>query len=226
MAEELGKIEKPPVENFRTGRKLYFIPLIFQLEESPEDYLEKCNRYWEQVERQILELESKLGVVKRVYHELVAASGKEGSRTVEELNKGSHKIVKLCLEKDARLEAVEDADVFTEFMDWNRCLLVGLQNPGVAAKVYESYIEAGKKRNESIARRIDETLQSDEIGIIFMRENHQVQFPSDIQVFYVAPPALDEIKRWSRERERQQPQEEAKEAKDEKKTRSKKKTKE
>ena len=35
---------------------------------------------------------------------------------------------------------------------------------------------------------------------MFIREGHQVQFPSDIQVFYVAPPALDEIKRWLRDR--------------------------
>ena len=76
-----------------------------------------------------------------------------------------------------------------------------MQNPKVMTQVYESYTEAGKKRNESIAGKLDETLQTDEIGILFMRENHQVQFPSDIQVFYVAPPALDEIKRWLRDRE-------------------------
>jgi len=34
-----------------------------------------------------------------------------------------------------------------------------------------------------------------------MREGHQVNFPPDIQLFYVAPPALDELKRWLRERE-------------------------
>jgi hypothetical protein len=34
-----------------------------------------------------------------------------------------------------------------------------------------------------------------------MRENHEVQFPPDIQVFYIAPPALDEMKRWLRERQ-------------------------
>jgi guanylate kinase len=34
-----------------------------------------------------------------------------------------------------------------------------------------------------------------------MRENHQLQFPTDIQIIYVAPPALDEIKRWLREQE-------------------------
>jgi hypothetical protein len=36
---------------------------------------------------------------------------------------------------------------------------------------------------------------------LIMRENHQIQFPPDIQIFYVAPPALDEINRWLRDRE-------------------------
>jgi hypothetical protein len=36
---------------------------------------------------------------------------------------------------------------------------------------------------------------------LVMREGLQIQFPSDIQVFYIAPPALDEIKRWLREKE-------------------------
>jgi hypothetical protein len=52
-----------------------------------------------------------------------------------------------------------------------------------------------------LAKKIDETLKPDEIGILIMRENHQMQFSADIQVFYVAPPALDEIKRWLRDRE-------------------------
>jgi guanylate kinase len=34
-----------------------------------------------------------------------------------------------------------------------------------------------------------------------MRESHQLQFPTDIQIIYVAPPALDEINRWLRDRE-------------------------
>ena len=79
--------------------------------------------------------------------------------------------------------------------------MVGLQNPKVIAKIYEFYIETARKRNEAINKKLDETLQENEIGIIMLRENHQVQFPSDIQVFYVAPPALDEIKRWVREQE-------------------------
>ena len=202
MAEELGKIEKPSVEEYKKGRKLYYIPLLYKSEDVPEDYLEKVNRYWEQVEQQITELTLKLGQVNRLYHELIASSGEEGAKTIGELNEGSHKIIRIYMEKSAQLEAIEDNDILTEFMDWSRCLMIGLQNPNVTSKVYESYIGAGKKRNEYISKKIDETLKDDEIGILLMRENHQVQFPSDIQVIYVSPPALDEIKRWMRDREK------------------------
>jgi hypothetical protein len=199
MAEELGKIEKPEVASFKKGRKLYFVPLIYGGNDQPEDYLVKFHKYWEQVARQITELTAKLGEVNRIYHELIAASGEEGLEAIEDLSEKSHEIVRACLEKKAQLEAAEDNDILTEFMDWSRCLIIGLQNPQVVSRVYDSYVEAGKKRNEYIARKIDETLQENEIGILLMRENHQVQFPADIQVFYVAPPALDEIKRWLRE---------------------------
>ena len=85
-------------------------------------------------------------------------------------------------------------------------MAIGLQNQKVLTNVYESYTEAGKKRDEFIARHIDETLKAEEIGILFMREGHQVQFPAEIEVFYVAPPALDEINRWLRDSEAQLPQ--------------------
>ena len=75
-------------------------------------------------------------------------------------------------------------------------------------KVYEFYTEASKNRNEHIARQIDETLKADEVRILFMREGHQVQFPSNIQVFYIAPPALDEIERWLRDSEAKSQEEE------------------
>jgi hypothetical protein len=104
-------------------------------------------------------------------------------------------------------------------MDWSRCLAIGLQSQKVFTTAYQSYTELSKKRNEHIARRIDETLKADEIGILFMREGHEVQFPEDIQVFYIAPPALDDIRRWLRDREAGAPppekQPEEKEAKQE-----------
>ena len=199
MSEELGKIEKPLAEGFQGGRKLYFVPLIYCGKESPTEYLEKYNKYWEQVEKHMSDLESKLGEVDRIYHELIPVGGEDGSKAIKELNDKSYQIIKTRLDKGALLEAIEESECLTEFMDWSRCLAVGLQNQKVFTQVYEFYTETNKKRNEYIAKHIDETLKTDETGILFMREGHQVQFLPDIQVFYVTPPALDEIKRWLRD---------------------------
>ncbi len=201
MAKKLGKIEKPSAEQFKSGRKLYFIPLLYQGNESPDEYLEKYHRYWTQVENQINDLEVKLGKVHRIYHELVPEGGESGCEVIKELNEKSYQVTKACLDKGAQLEPIEKAGMLTEFFDWSKCLAAGLQNQEVFTKVYESYTEASKKRNEYATAQIDATLQADETGILLMREGHQIQFPADIQVFYVAPPALDEIKRWLRDQD-------------------------
>ena len=169
MAEELGKIEKPSVDKFKEGRKLYFVPLLYMGEDTPIEYVALFNKYWEQVTKQLVELESKLGIVNRVYHELIPAAGEEGCNAVKELNEKSHSLIQTTVIKGAKMEALEDSNLMTEFMDWGRCLLIGLQNPEVINRVYDSYMESGKKRNEFIAEKIDETLDSDEIGILFMK---------------------------------------------------------
>ena len=199
MPEELGKIEKPSVQDFAKGRKLFFIPLIYIGKESPIEYLEKYNKYWDQVEAQVIELELKMGKATRIYHEFVTVSGEEGAKATKDLNEDSYRIIRYRAEKGAQVEATEDVDILTEFMDWGRCLAIGLQNHKVLTKVYEFYQEAGKKRNEYIAKHLNETLKEDEIGLLFLQEGHKVQVPPDIQLFYVSPPALDEIYRWLRE---------------------------
>ena len=40
MSEQLGRIEKPLVEEHKEGRKLFFIPLIFAPKEPPADFPE------------------------------------------------------------------------------------------------------------------------------------------------------------------------------------------
>jgi hypothetical protein len=207
MSRELGKIEKPSLEEFKKGRKLYFVPLIYCGGKSPAEYLEKFNRYWNQVEDKISALEMKLGKVAKIYHELIPAGGEEGIKAIKEINDKSYEIVKNRLDKGAQLEAAEEGELLTELMDWSRCLAVGLQSQKAFTTVYQSFTEISKRRNEHIARRIDETLKADEIGVLFMREGHEVQFPEDIQVFYIAPPALDEIRRWLRDQEIKPPSE-------------------
>jgi hypothetical protein len=201
MSEQLGKMEKPSVEEFKTGRKLYFIPLVYSGKEASDGYLGKYNRYWEQVDSHTEELELKLGKVNKIYHEFVSVDGEDGVKAIAELNEKSCEIIKKRLEKGAQLEAIEQMELLTEFMDWTRCLALGLQNQNVLVQIYEFYVQASKKRNEHITQQVDETLKANEVGMFLMREGHQVQFPPDIQVFYVAPPALDELRRWFRDQE-------------------------
>ncbi len=201
MAKKLGKIEKPPVEKYSKGRKLLFVPLLFSPPDPEDDFVQKARKYWDEVESHVTNLESKLGSVSKVFHELVPLGGEEGSKVIEQLNSGSYQIVRARLDKGAEVQPVEDIELLTEFMDWSRCLSVGLQNQKVLTKVYKSYSEVRSRRNKDMAKKIDETLKEADIGILLMREGHQVQFPTDIEVFYVAPPGLDEIKRWLRARE-------------------------
>ena len=43
-----------------------------------------------------------------------------------------------------------------------------------------------------------------ESALLIVEEQHELQFPPEVEVFYVAPPALDELHRWLRDRQRAQ----------------------
>jgi len=204
MTEELGKIEKPEAEHFKGQRKLYLVPLLYIGNDSPPDYVERFELYWQQVSEQIASQELKIGEVRRIYHESIGLGGEEGLIIMEQLSPPSHRIAREKCQDGALVEATELVELADECLDWERCLLLGFLSRSAAEKVTELYREASKKRYEHISRRIDETLGDNEVGIFFIREGHPVQFPQDIEVFSVAPPALDAIHRWLRDRPSQE----------------------
>jgi hypothetical protein len=202
MPEQLGKIERPEAERFKQGKKLYLVPLVYSVEEAPGDYKEKCSHYWQQVAEQLNNLAWKIGRVNRVYHESIFQSDEDGMEAMKRLNPSGYQIAKTQCDNGAIFETVEEEELFEEVMDWQRCLMLGFMSDKVASKVSEFYVEAAKKRNEFIAKKISETLKENEAGLLFIREEHSVQFPSDIEVFSIFPPALDEIHRWYRDQAR------------------------
>jgi hypothetical protein len=215
MPEQLGKIERLEVEHFKQGKKLYLVPLVYSSEEAPDEYKEKCSRYWQQVAEQLSNLASKIGRVNRVYHESILQCGEDGMKAVERLNPSSYQIVKTQCDNGATFETVEDRELFEEVMDWQRCLMLGFMSDKVASKVSEFYVEAARERNEFMAKKINETLKDDEAGLLFIREEHSVQFPGDVEVFSIFPPALDEIHRWLRDQARRGAEKPAQENKEE-----------
>lgn len=202
MPEQLGKIEKLEAERFKRGKKLYLVPLIYSGKEVPGEYQEKCDRYWEQVREQLSNLASKIGKVNRVYHESIFQCGEEGLRAIERLNPGSYQIARTQCDDGAILEAIEEKELLEEVTDWQRCLMLGFMSDKVAGKVSEFYIEAARKRDELMATKISGTVKEHEAGLLFIREEHSVQFPSDVEVFSIFPPAMDDIHRWLRDQAR------------------------
>jgi hypothetical protein len=199
MTEAKEKAEKPQPKQF--GRKLYLVPFVFALQDGPSGYAEKLEAYWGEVGNHVRNLEVRFGKINKVYHESVPLGGEEGLKLVEQLNEKAHRMLRRKCQQGAEFIALEDKDLFEETMDWRRCLAVVLSGP-VLRKVSDFYREASRKRYELMAKRIDETLEDEEAGVLIIGEDHAVQFPSDIQVFYVAPPALDELHRLLRDHAR------------------------
>lgn len=200
MSQELGKVEKPEVSSFKHNRKILQVPLVYSSKDAPADYTAMFDKYWQQAGEMIAKLENKLGNVTVILHESVTAEGEGGFKIISELNPRSFAICEEKRKTGGRLLPIENPVLLADVMDWERCLMIGLISENVARKVYESYTEASKQRYQHISTAIDSALKEGDIALLFIREGHPVQFPSDIDVFMVAPPVLDDIHRWMRER--------------------------
>lgn len=209
---ELGRMERPEAEPYRAQRKVYLVPLVYTPKEPPADYVAALTRYWSGVREHLRRLEERIGAVRRVYHQFVPIAGPEGLQEAEQVNPRSFEIAAQRLEAGATFEALEDAETLAEATDWERCLMIGLTSQKVASHAWQAYREAGQRRYQHMVQRIDETLQPGEAGLLFMLEEHSLQFPPGLQVFYIAPPALDEVHRWVRDHSRRAAAAEAEEA--------------
>ena len=197
MAEQLGRIERPSLEAYRGKRKLLLVPVLALPPDDAEDGIAIVGKYWEQVQTQVTSLELRVGWVKHVYHETLPEGGDEGLKILEASGEqGSYALAQTRCQAGAVLEAAEDAETLMETMDLQRCLMLPFASPRVAAQLQQWMADAVRRRNEHFTQRIDETLGEDEVGLLLAGERHHLQFPQDIEVFYVAPPALDEYRRW------------------------------
>lgn len=203
MKKELGKIEKPSVEEFEEGRRLYCLPLLYTGENAPDDYTEKFNQYWKEAEEHLVKLE-KAGQIDKIYHESIFLAGDEGLKAVKSVNEESYQIIRERCENGAELESLEDKELFYEMMDWARCLSVVIASEKVFNKVSEFYQESQEKRNQAVVEQIDKTLQEGQTGLLIMNEadRKRIQFPSDIHIFTIHPPALEELYQWQKEQRR------------------------
>ena len=206
MSQELSRMERPSTDRFSNKRKLLLVPLLSGPPTGSEEGMAILTRYWEQVQTQISDLESKLGGLRHIYHESLTSSGDEGLKQLEAMDQRSHGLITAKCQARAALEATEDQEILLEALDLQRCLMVPLMTEKVSLALNEWMAERNRSRYEKIGSQIDETLGENELGLLMINERHQVQFAEDIEVFFVAPPALADFRTWFQQWAAQQQQ--------------------
>jgi len=204
MAPKLGRIEKPSVERFRRGRKLFCVPLIPELRggDTEKGLQERVSQYWKQAIEQVDNLE-KVGKITSIYVESIASIGDSAMNALKQLSEKCYQLVEAKREQGGRLEVVENSETLDEYMDWSMCLSVVGRSQKVVKKVVGFHEKVAKKRLEQIAKKIDRTLEDDEAGLLIMADESRIQLqqhlPSDMQIFLVHPPAFNDVQSWFRE---------------------------
>lgn len=185
------------------NRNLFCVPLIGP--EVPEDLSKK---YWQDIKEQIAKLEGGFGQVSKLYHEGNFLGGDEGFNNLKRINEEACQLLSSMGDPGAVVQALEDKETFFEIFDCQLFLTLGFSSKEVmdkvskiAPEIMQIYERAIQKRREHIPQQISNTLAESETGILIMREAERmkIQFPGEINVILVMPPAYNEIEIWQKE---------------------------
>ena len=196
VSQELGRVERPAAQQYAGKRKLLLLPLIQAPGLEAPAAKELLDKFWEQAGQQIDSLERGLGLLRHIFHETLTEGGESGLKQLEVSDSRSHRFLQEKCLAGASLVAIEDPELLMETLDLRRFLMMPLASQRVAQRLQEWFSESNRERYQHIAERINASIKEDQVGLLLISEGHQVQFPSDLEVFYVAPPALDEFRRW------------------------------
>jgi hypothetical protein len=149
----------------------------------------KIENFWLELEKEVDDLGLDLKKL-RIYQDGLPCSGALGERIVRETAaKGSknYQIVQKLMDKGARIEATESADLLRQEYGYIKALLEAKTNEERRA-AEERYNQVKDKlleeRDLFIARNIESTLADGETGLLFIGASHNVlpKIASEIEV--------------------------------------------
>ncbi len=150
------------------------------------NYWDEIDRYWQK--RQVSGF--------KVFQDGIAANGMLGQKIVNDLaRKGStnYKIIKQLVKRGAILTKTEDADLIKKEYFLTKELSERKSLFGSLFSLLRYKLGKGRlltKRDDYIARRIDENLQEGETGICFLGVYHKMiqKLPPDFTIVYLKDP--------------------------------------
>ena len=143
--KEIGKINKAEFGNIMTKRKAYLVTILPDVQSAPKEYAEKIGRYWQAVDDQISQLESKAGTVKKILVEGVIGRGADAELMLKQSTPSALRIIRSRTSSGAILESYEDQELFEQMIDFGRCLQIGLISKSVSDMIVTKYQEIAEQ---------------------------------------------------------------------------------
>jgi hypothetical protein len=81
-------------------------------------------------------------------------------------------------------------------MDWQRASSSGIMSTKAREIISKEYNETNSQRNKNLLNKISEELNIGSNGILFMREDHGLQFDNETEVFYVSSNTISKVHEW------------------------------
>ncbi len=204
MTEELGKIERPEAMDVIGQRKLYVVPLVYALPGAPDGYASRLEAYWTAVDQHLSSLEAKAGIVKKVFHEGISYGGDPGIDQLKQTNLPAYPFINTRIQGGADLEALDDDDLFMQVLDWGRIAQGGFSSQKVADAVQEGYTEAAEARLKHLSETLDAKVGPGEAAVVIISSLRDIETPSDVEIFNIMPPEMDQLNRWIEEQVKMQ----------------------
>ena len=194
---KLGKISKPSVERFNNKKRLIYVPIFFIPPQLTEIKINNpFNEYWKEIADNINKLELSLGKIDIIFHEMNTKPAKEGLDIIENLNPNGIDFVKILYNSGSKISDFENEELVTELMDWQRALSSGIMSTKARELISREYTETNSERNKNLLKKISKELNIGSNGILFMREDHGLQFDSDTEIFYVSSNTISKVHDW------------------------------
>lgn len=196
---EIGKIDKPDAAEYKNKKKVYFVRNLYLPKNATDKYKDIFNRYWDEVDEHLVKLEI-AGKVSKIFCESIYMTGDESMKVLKAINARLELIVKKKIEDGAEFLPLEDKEIFRIYLDWYNCLAV-VRSPKVHETIHTLLDETIRDRFNHIKSVLEENIADGEAGLLIMRDEDRefLQMPDDIELFFVTPPAYDDLLQFIRD---------------------------
>ncbi|MHA1649834.1 MAG: hypothetical protein ACTSYB_06555 [Candidatus Helarchaeota archaeon] len=196
---ELGKIDKIAISELdKKMKKVLEIPFLLYRKSIhsslPEEYDNKIDLFYDNLEEWLSQISKKIGSIKRIYMESITKSGPEAFSQVKKIlakNRRLSSILEKFLKSGAELEKTEDEELLIEYMAW----VNDANSPDALEIDKEMAFKTKQERGTFISNRIKESLQENEIAVLFISFDldQTIKYPEDVEVIKFRPSVIDDI---------------------------------